>query len=366
MTRVLVCCGAGGVGKTTVSAALGVRLAMDGLRTAVLTIDPARRLADALGLDDLAHEPRLVPIQGAAPLHALVLDPRATFDALVLRSARSPEQARQVMANRYYPYASTRLTGAWEYMAMERLLELAEEDRFDAVVLDTPPTRHALDFLTAPDRLVRVLDHRVVRFLSLARTGAGMDVLRRRSSRVVETLDRLLGSATMGDISEFVSAFEGITDVFAARVRRVRDLLRASGTSFYLVTSPLPAAREEVVEFLGALEDRQFPFGGFIVNRVQALPRHPHAPADAATVAAAPPAGQDPARWRSVVHGVAEVPRTFARWAAADHEAVELLRGLGRGPAWALPEQDGEADDLESLRRISDALAALYPARPSA
>ncbi len=361
MTRVLVCCGAGGVGKTTLSAALGVRLAMDGARVAVLTIDPAKRLADSLGLRDLGDQPQRIALpldcEREGCLHALVLDASATFDRLVRRSASDAPTAERILGNRYYRFASTRLTGTHEYMAMERLQELVESELYDAVVLDTPPTRHALDFLTAPDRLARFLDRRVLKVLALPRTVHGMEALQQRSGLVVAVLDRLVGSSTLREIAQFMAFLEELTDTIAPRVQAVREQLQAA--RFYLVTTPMPAAQIEALEFLQELQQRELPFHGYLVNRCS--PRPVEGPLPSPLPALEPPPELAPHTWRAVLAAVPAARERFATLAQHDDASLMRLRSAAGPDAqlWTIPSLAGEASDLEALQRLGHHLPGL-------
>ncbi len=364
MTRVLVCCGAGGVGKTTLSAALAVRLAYDGHRVAVLTIDPARRLADSLGLHALGDQPQRIRIAtdcdaGEGCLHALVLDVKATFDRLVRRSATTSAAAERILNNRYYRFAATRLTGTHEYMAMERLQELVESELYDAIVLDTPPTRHALDFLTAPDRLARFLDRKVLKVLALPRTVQGMERLQQRSGMVFSVLDKLVGSDTIREIAEFLSFLEELTDTIAPRVQAVREQLGSA--RFYLVTTPMPAAQLEALEFLQELQDRELPFHGYLVNRCSPRPTSDAPPALPAGIA--PPADMDPVHWeraKAMLHASHE---HYARLGRHDQASLaELERAAGPdAQLWTIPTLAGDASDLGALERLGRHLPGLEP-----
>jgi anion-transporting ArsA/GET3 family ATPase len=274
-TRVYVVCGSGGVGKTTTSAALAVRLAHGGARTLVLTIDPARRLADALGIGELGNEAR--PVAGLRParsgaLDAMMLDAKQTFDGLVGRHAASTEARDRILRNRIYTFVSTRLPGVHEYMAMEKLHELAATGRWDAIVLDTPPSAHALDFLAAPARMANLMDEGVMRWLVLPTTRGGWRMLERGSELLAGVLKSMLGERTIGDIAEFFSAFQGLWEGFRERSNAVRDLLAAPTTRFLLVTTPEPGARAEALDVLRVLRERGLPFAGFLVNRCAVAP----------------------------------------------------------------------------------------------
>jgi anion-transporting ArsA/GET3 family ATPase len=353
-TRVLVCCGSGGVGKTSLSAALAIKLARSGLRVAVLTIDPARRLADGLGVGALGNDAREVPLRalfgddGGGRLDALMLDARSTFDNLVRRFAPDPRAAQRVLDNRYYQFASTRLGGSHEYMAMERLLELVQSGSYDVVVLDTPPTRHALDFLRAPERMSGLMDQGVLKWLVMPAGVGGWRALEFGSEAVSSVLKALLGEGTVGEIAEFFDAFRGLGDGMRQRSLAVRALLRAPTTRFFLVSSPAAAARAEALFFLAVLREERMPFGGFLVNRV----------------AAAPPAfsrgewsGRSPAE-ALALDAVDALCAEQADLAAAHAKAVAALRAEGPAGAacWLVPEQSGELHELSALIALGAAL----------
>ncbi len=277
-SRVIICAGSGGVGKTTTAAVLAIDAARAGRRAVVVTIDPAKRLADALGLSELAPDPVVIdPTHWARDdsvpggrLSAMMLDPKATFDALVARHAADAEQADRILANGFYRTVSSALGGTQEYMAMEKLHELHEDGDFDLIVIDTPPSRHALDFLDAPERLLRLLDNRVFRVLvAPARTGlrmAGVAV-----QALVRTVSRVIGTEVVDDIVAFFRAFEGMEEGFRDRAHRVRELIAEPTTRFVLVTSPRRDAVEEAEYFAQAIGDHGFRVSGLVVNRV-----HPH------------------------------------------------------------------------------------------
>jgi len=274
--RVLVVAGPGGVGKTTTSAALALRAAVEGRRALVCTIDPSRRLATSLGLRVLRDQPRRLDLGRVAPrakgaLFAMTLDTQHTFDALVTRHAPSPEARRRILDNRFYRQISAALAGSHEYMAMERLLELAQEDRYDLVVLDTPPTRHALDFLEAPDRMLAFLDTGVLRYFLRPYFAAGrltLSVATRTGALALKIADKALGLQFLGDLSEFFLAFDGMYDGFKERAAAVHALLRRGSSGFVLVGSPQPEALSEVSYFHARLVEKRMPFVAFVVNRL--------------------------------------------------------------------------------------------------
>lgn len=358
--RVLVACGSGGVGKTTVSAALALKAALAGQRVAVLTIDPARRLADSLGVAELSNAPRPVPIGGVSSttgsLDAVMLDAKATFDGMVRECAATPDRAERILANHYYQVASTRLGGSHEYMAMIRLLELVDSGRYDLVVLDTPPTRHALEFLTSPDRLAAVMDEGVLRWLMLPGNRSGWRALELGSEAVAKVLRRLVGYGTIGEIAEFFELSRDLADAITSRSARVRALLGGDTTRFYLVTSPAPAAREEALFFLGVLSERALPFGGFVVNRVVLPPAHS---LDAAALPAEGPL--PPERWAALMAGVARAPLLRRQLAEAHARSIGALRAAGpaTAPVWRVPDQDRDLHTLSGLAALAPHLPEL-------
>ncbi|MGZ6977660.1 MAG: ArsA family ATPase, partial [Acidimicrobiia bacterium] len=251
--HVVVCCGSGGVGKTTSAAVLAMEGARRGRRALVVTIDPAKRLANALGLDELSNEPREIATARWDPkgerkpggaLSAMMLDTKSTFDGLVTRYASSPEQTRRILENSFYRNISSALSGTQEYMAMEKLHELHEEGGFDLIVVDTPPSRHALDFLDAPQRLLRLLDNRIFRLLMVP-TRTGMRIAGAAVSAFLRTISRVVGSEVVNDIVAFFRAFEGMEEGFRERAKKVVELLGEPETRFVLITSPRRDAVEE-------------------------------------------------------------------------------------------------------------------------
>ena len=276
--RVLVVCGSGGVGKTTTAAALALDTAGGGRRVLVCTIDPSRRLATSLGLGRLSGRPREISLshrQAGGALWAMVLDVKSTFDELVTRHTPDEAARRRILDNRFYRQISAALAGSHEYMAMEKLLELAADPRWDLIVLDTPPTRHALDFLEAPDRLLGILDTSTLRWFLKPYFAAGkltIKVATRTGAVALRLADRFLGLEFLQDLSEFFLAFESMYDGFKERATRVHALLREPSSGFVLVAAPAPLALEEALYFHRRLTEKQMPFLAFIVNRVHPDP----------------------------------------------------------------------------------------------
>ena len=273
---VIICCGSGGVGKTTTAAVLALEGARRGRRACVVTIDPAKRLADTLGVEELTNQAREIdpglwgadtPDEARGSLFALMLDTKSTFDLLVTRNAGTPEQAARILENRFYRNISGALGGTQEYMAMEKLHELYEEGGYDLIVVDTPPTRHALDFLDAPQRLTRLLDNRIFRLLMMP-TRATMRVASIAVQTFLRTVSRVVGSEVVNDIIAFFRAFEGMEEGFRERARAVDELLADPDTAFVLVTSPRRDALDEATFFADRLAVNGQHVEALIVNRV--------------------------------------------------------------------------------------------------
>ena len=267
---VIVCCGSGGVGKTTVAAVIGLEAARRGRRAVVVTIDPARRLADALGLPDgLTGDPQPVSIEGGGDgqLWAMMLDAPAMFERVVRSNATDPEQADRIVQNRFYLNIANALSGTQEYMASEALHDLHTDDRFDLVIVDTPPSRNALDFLEAPGVLTRFLDHKVFKLLMMP-TRTGFKVLSYATQPLLKSIGKVVGSDVLADAVAFFQAFAGMDVGFRQRADAVATLLRADTTSFVLVTAPQRDTLTEASWFAHQLEEHGFGVAATIVNRL--------------------------------------------------------------------------------------------------
>lgn len=273
--RLVVCVGCGGVGKTTTAAALALAGARHGRRAAVITVDPARRLKDALGLDNLSVEPRRVSVDATAHFDALALDTKRAFDALVQRFAPSPAAAERILTNRLYQELSDELAGSGEYMAMEKLHELVHLHRYQLVIVDTPPSAHARDLLAAPNRLVNLLASRAVSLLQApASLLSGASAAGRLTlSALLKVLQRWTGFDLLQDLADFVSGFEHMIEGFSRRAEEVNHMLRTSTTAFVLVTTAEPHTVETTIAFHRELTAAGFPVAGIIANRVLAFPR---------------------------------------------------------------------------------------------
>jgi anion-transporting ArsA/GET3 family ATPase len=284
--RVLICVGSGGVGKTTTAAALGLAAAASGRRTLVITIDPARRLANALGLTGLSHAPQLVDEglvgrsaialgvdpAGAAPLHAMMLDLKAGWDDMLFRTAPDEATAKKILANRFYRVLSTELPGAHEFIACEHLQHLASSQRFDVVVLDTPPTQNALDFLDAPQRILGVLDNDAFRFFADKSTSLGLRFLDSASGKAQSVLARFTGGEMLDELGDFLVLLKDLYGPLTTRTRDFVALLGGDDTAFLVVTAPQPTVLAEAAFFASELVRRRLPLSVVIVNRLTRRP----------------------------------------------------------------------------------------------
>ncbi|MFF1416759.1 ArsA family ATPase [Streptomyces sp. NPDC058280] len=270
-TRIIVCCGSGGVGKTTTAAALGVRAAERGRKVVVLTIDPARRLAQSMGIDSLDNTPRQVKgVEGPGELHAMMLDMKRTFDEIVEAHADG-DRSRAILENPFYQSLSAGFAGTQEYMAMEKLGQLRARDEWDLIVVDTPPSRSALDFLDAPKRLGSFLDGKFIRLLMApAKMGgrAGMKFLNAGMSMMTGTLGKLLGGQLLRDVQTFVAAMDTMFGGFRTRADATYRLLQAPGTAFLVVAAPERDALREAAYFVERLAAEEMPLAGLVLNRV--------------------------------------------------------------------------------------------------
>jgi anion-transporting ArsA/GET3 family ATPase len=350
--RVAICAGSGGVGKTTTSAAIAMGLAAQGARVCVVTIDPARRLADALGIEQLGSEPRRVDdtrfeghgITIAGELWAMMLDPKHTFDELIEQLSPDERTRDEILANRIYRELSSAVAGSQEFTAVAKLYELDRSGRFDVIVLDTPPSRNALDFLDAPDRLTGFLEGRALR-LFLAPSGIAARVVGRGTSVVFSVLRRVTGVDLMDDLSVFFGALSGVMDGFRERAAGVKALLADPGTTFLIVTSPEREPVDEAIFFRGKLREAGMPFGGLVVNRVHPLAEGAEgAEVDEAVLTAE--LGGDAALARKVVRTLGE----FRVLAHRDAESVaRLARELDEPDPILVPHLDGDVHDVDGL-----------------
>jgi anion-transporting ArsA/GET3 family ATPase len=359
--RVLVLCGAGGVGKTTTAAALGVAAARAGRKVLVLTIDPARRLAEAMGLAAGGAEPVAVPPErlhaghapGSGSLDVWMLDPRIIFERLVRKLSPTPAAAGAILDNRLYRFLSELAAGMQEYTAAEALDSFLEEGRYELIVLDTPPSRHALDFLEAPGRLARFLDDRIVSLFGPEEASRGGRLWKKASQLLNGVLGTVFGEEFTKDMRGFIGAFSGLFGSIRVRTERLRERLASSDAAFLLVTSPEAAAIEEATFFRQMLAEKGLPFSGYVLNRSWArhdglahpegLLRHVEDDAERGGVKA--------------LMRLAEVERE--RSEAHQGLLARLAQHLPAGAvAVAAPEAGGDLEDFSGLVRLGDALAA--------
>jgi len=376
--RIVVCVGCGGVGKTTVAAAVAVEAARRGRNVVVLTIDPARRLADALGVGALGNVPRSIPretldslgVPANGQLAAMMLDMKRTFDDMVERFAESEEARDRILENPIYRHATDALAGSVEFSAMEKVYELCERGEFDLVVVDTPPAQHALDFLDAPQRMVEFLDSRLVHMLihpAMTAGRFGFKIFQRGTRRVLHLLERISGLGFLQDISEFLMAFEHMSVGFRARAVKVRELLLGRDAAFILVAGPARESVRQSEEFLDRLDASGVPLAAVLVNRIRRWPGGGDPPGwnDGSGIATDVEALRDafaqqeaadfPAR--AAAQAAADAAKGYAELVRRDRENTAGLerRTRDRGRHWGtIPELPADVHDLDGLAGVAD------------
>jgi anion-transporting ArsA/GET3 family ATPase len=357
--RIVVCCGAGGVGKTTTAAALALRAAEQGRRVVVLTIDPARRLAQSLGLGHLDNEPRpVVGIQGAGSLDAMMLDMKRTFDEFV-ESHADAERAATILANPFYQSLSSSFAGTQEYMAMEKLGQLrsraVEQGRWDLIVVDTPPSRSALDFLDAPRRLGSFLDGRFIRLLAAPAKAGGrayMRVLSAGFGVFTSVLSKILGGQVLTDVQQFVSSIDTLFGGFRERADETYSMLKADDTAFVVVTAPERDALREASYFIERLEGDDMPLAGVVLNRVASAP----SAIDGATATSA--ANRLEALGADTSAAVLRIHAQLVATRDRQRRLAERLTSAHRHvPIAVVPTMSTDVTDLSDLREIGEELA---------
>ena len=376
--RIIICVGSGGVGKTTTAAALALAAARAGRKALVLTIDPARRLANSLGLDTLDHtERRIADDKIAAPgasgespgmelatapvtgsLHAMMLDQKQAFDEIVAEYATDPAQRARILGNRIYQQISSTLTGAHEYAAMAKLYALVREGRYDLIVLDTPPTANALDFLDSPEKVAAAIDSPALQWLikpyletghfSLKLVGIG-------GAFILKQIAKFVGSRFLEDMAQFVAEFNTVLGGFRERAKAVGELLRKPEVAFVLVSGPDTLSVEEAVSFHRRLRDQSLPLGGFVVNRIH--PPGPAAPDRAALLELLEGRpelrGYAPDDLVQVASDLDRTYRDFQSLAAMDAASVARLRAVaGSAPLVEVPLFDHDIHDMDGLSLI--------------
>ena len=351
--RIVVVCGSGGVGKTTVSAALAIRLAGERERVTILAVDPAKRLATALGLPRSRGD-RTTVAAGGATLEAQLLDTKRTFDELVEHYAGSEDRKQQILENRFYQRIADTLSGTHEYMAMERLYELATTEQWDGIVIDTPPTRSALSFLDAPTRMTDFLGGQVLKWLLWPYRRGGRLGLRGMSlgaQAFAKTLGRIAGSELLSDLGQFLAAFEGMYEGFKQRAAAVLDLMREAQTGFVVVTAPEARSLEEAGHFVDRLAEAEMHLAGVVVNRWR------HAPALRAPDAVRAELAAGTAEQRAAAAAL-ETSERLAGLEEREHAATARFAGRhAEIPLTYVPQLPLDVHDVDGLERIATHLA---------
>jgi anion-transporting ArsA/GET3 family ATPase len=363
--RIVVCAGAGGVGKTTVAAAIALGFAQRGKRVLCITIDPAKRLADSLGLGAMNTEEQLVEpalfaqagVAVSGSLTVLMLDTKRTFDELVARHASSPEARDRILQNRIYSYVSTSLAGTQSYMAMEKVLLVQQDPRFDVIVLDTPPTSNALDFLDAPERLIEAIDSAAMRWLveTFEKSGRfSLNLVARGVALVLRGIGRLTGKGFLERLAEFVAELNGLFGGFRERASAVSKAFRSKEMAYVLVTSAAPAAIDEVSYFAARLREQGMHPDAVVINRLQLAPEE----ADAAAVTAeARELGVELSRQATaaVLHAAGD-DRARARFEADQLETLVLVFEAAKTQLVRVPVQPAAVHDVRSLSSVAEVL----------
>jgi len=370
-TRIVVCCGAGGVGKTTTSAALALAAAEVVRQVVVMTIDPARRLAQSLGLHNLDNTPRGVPAAeeftaaSGGQLQAMMLDMKRTFDEIV-EAHSEPARARQILQNPFYQALSSSFAGTQEYMAMEKLGQLQETGKWDLIIVDTPPSRSALDFLDAPHRMSRFLDGTMIRLLSAPARAGGRAYLKVVGAGLAifgRIITKILGGQLLKDVSHFVGALDTMFGGFRQRAQATYDLLRQPGTAFLVVAAPEPDALREASYFVDRLSNDQMPLAGLVLNRV-----HPST-APSLSAGRAEGAAENLSSSRSRTDAMAaSLLQIHAHRIRTDAQEQRLARRFASAhpevPVRAVPAAARDVHDLGALREIGAHLTAPVPSPP--
>ncbi len=369
--KVVVVCGTGGVGKTTISASLALAAARTGLRVLVMTIDPARRLASSLGIDVQPGEITPISIDGlqrgeaklpeGAALHAMMLDAKSTWDGIVTRFAPNAHSRERILSNRYYQRAAGSLSGSQEYMAMEKLLEMVRSKSYDLIVLDTPPTRNALDFLEAPQRMMGILQDSIIKWIAPQTGGfsparAGALLFGRGQQAMFSVFERFIGSDVLSGISDFISAFSELLDGMRSRATEVMELLRSEDTAFVLVASPSRISMDEALYFHDRLKEGDIQVRALVVNRTEpeatSTEGLPDSPFDAG-FSEAKGAGRD-----VLIENLWKSYQSALQQRQVDDRSIHELH-YHCGPSLALvriPRLAGEVHDLEALSTVAQLL----------
>lgn len=365
--------GSGGVGKTTTAAGISLYSALHGRSTLALTIDPAHRLADSLGIPEIGNVEKEIDLSGFASsnsdskrggLWAMMLEAKRTFDSMVEKYAPSKESAQKIFANPFYQHVSGALSGSQEYMAIEKLSELHEERRFDLIVLDTPPTAHALDFLTAPERMLAFLDQSVLQwflkpYMTLSKLG--FKTFKMSSTTLLRLGEKLTGAEVIKDFLEFFESFDGMYEGFRQRTETVNNILRRRETGFLLIATPQRAQLDEALAFSARLNSMGIPLLGVVINRATVLPNGGQIDIEKIEeelTSALAGANLELSQKEKLLHKISEVAGIFIRIMRQEREAVDAFaEKLGaQVPVFIVPRFEEDIHDLQGLYRFASAL----------
>lgn len=344
--KIVICCGSGGVGKTTTSAAIALKAAEKGLKTIVLTIDPAKRLATAMGLSSLSHAAKKVPTANGS-LYAMMLDTKRTFDRLIERYAPSEKEAQAILENRLYKHMSNMIAGSQEYMAMERLHEIYEEGKYDFIVLDTPPTRHALDFLEAPRRMVNMTQNSLLKWFltpGIFAGKVGWGLLHKGAEKILSVLDRLAGLSFLHELAEMISLMGNMLAGFQKRAQSVNDLLHSEMCGFLLIASPSEVSIEDARFFYEKINEEKLPFLGFVVNRIHQFSN--------VSLESLKTSSLD----SEVKEKVKQVVQHYKKLSLRDESAIQGLKKSKKYFFKTIPLLAGEVHDLVGLEKMGSLL----------
>ena len=351
---IIVCCGEGGVGKTTSACAIAFALAQEGRRTLLMTIDPARRLADALGAGELTNEPTPVPLppeaQEHGTLHALMLDQKQTWDQTMHRLSADPETTQELLHNRYYRAVTTRLTGSHEYMAAERLHQLVTERQWDVIVVDTPPSQHALDFLDAPERLGRLLDRSLVSRLK------GQGVTGFTTNRVLSVLGRLVGKTVLKDIAEFFRLISSASTALNAHAQAVQGWMRSPHARFVVVTTPSLVGSQDALDLITQLDERSLNTAVVFLNRYEDWP-------PVKDLDFSPPDDVPLEAWNTTTTALKNELKVCQRIFQTHRQVKEALQMATNRPVIALPLLDVHVGTVPAIGQLAHTLTKSHALR---
>jgi len=360
--KIIACCGSGGVGKTTMSATIGLKAAMAGMKVLVLTIDPARRLANSLGLSEMGNEQTRIkiPAKNGGELWGMMIDTKRVSDDLIIRISPNKEVRDRILNNHFYIQSSNAMAGSEEYMAMEKLYEITTRDEFDLVVLDTPPTKHALDFLDAPRRMAEFMDGRVIQWFVKPYMMAGkfsFGFAQKGAGLIFKILERVAGSETMKDLAEFFLAFDGLYDGFKDRAQAVHELMSGGETAFVIVTTPQRPALDEAIFFRDRLRESQIPLGAVVFNRIQESVNVDDVEKE---LASAEKIIEKIPKYASVIDTLIDLSANTDKIARAQRGVIEgFIKGMkGESMVYRVPALASDVHDIPSLLKVGEFITA--------